>query len=285
MSAAIERGGGLPKHHVRIDLEGLDSESGYIRVSDFIATVARVVSMITRLDRMASADGKPSFYLRVVDLGRDSPAHVTLEEVLLSPEADRRELATSGFLANLASIEAEEVEGIDYDFLRKAGELSKPIGESMKAVSVSANGDKFAVYPEFREHVASKLAPEETVDGFVRGMLEYINIHSDELVFCVYPDIGPKKVTCHFGRELLPEARSGIGRFVEVFGVLKYKAAADFPHEITVQRLEVLPTDEELPRFAELRGAFPDLAQGKPAEEYIRQIRDDADEGQVEVLP
>lgn len=269
----------MPKHHIRIDLEGLDSESGYIRVVDFIATVGRVASMITRLDRMASADGKPSFYLRVVDLGRGSPAHVTLEEVLLSPEADRRELATSGFLANLASIEAEEVEGIDYDFLRKAGELSKPIGESMKTISVSANGGRFAVHPKFREHVARKLAPEETVDGFVRGMLEYINIHTDKPVFCVYPDIGPKKVTCHFGGELLPEARSGIGRFVEVHGVLKYKAAADFPHEITAQSLEVLPTDDELPPFAELRGAFPDLTQGKTAEEYIRQIRDAADEG------
>jgi hypothetical protein len=278
MSPRITGGQGLPKHHIRIDLEGLDAESGHIRISDFLATVKHFAGMLTNLDRLESGDGKLSFYLRVVDLGRDSPAHITLEEVLISPETDRRESVTSDFLKRLTSIEMEETEGLDYDFLRKAGELSKPMGESMKAASVSINGDQFFVDAGFREHVANKLSPEETAEGFIRGMLEYINIHSDRPVFCVYPDIGPKKVTCHFGTDLLSEARSGIGRFVEVRGVLKYKAAARYAHEITAQRIKVLPPDEELPRFAELRGAFPDLTDGVPAEQYIRQIRDAADE-------
>lgn len=278
MSPKMEKGTALLKHHIRIDLEGLDSESGYIRVSDFIKTVERVANFLTRLDRMASADRKLSFSLRVVDLGKGSPGYVTLEEVLISPEVDRRESVTSEFLTKLASIEKEDVEGIDYEFLKKASDLSKPVGQSMKRVSVSANGVSFAVDAGFREHVARKMAPEETADGFVRGMLEFINIHSDKPIFCIYPDIGPEKVTCYFGPDLLPEARIGIGRFVEVRGVLKYKVIADYPHEIKAQHLEILPADEDLPQFIELRGAFPDLTGGQTTEEYIRQFRDVTEE-------
>ena len=58
---------------------------------------------------------------------------------------------------------------------------------------------------------------------------------------------------------------------------MRYKAAAPFPHEIAVEDLETLPEEHELPTFAELRGAVPNLTQGLTSEEYIRQIRDDAD--------
>lgn len=278
MSLKKMEGVNVPYHHIRIDLEGVEPESGYIRVSDFTKTVQRVVNMVTRRDRLAARDRKPSFYLRVVGLGMSSPAYVMLEEVLLDPKVDRREIVTKGYMSELASIETEELTGVDYEFLRKAAELSKPIGESMKSVKVSSNGNTFFVDTGFRDQVARKLAPEEVADGFIRGMLEYINIHGDEPVFNVYPDIGPSKVVCYFRTDVLPKARDGIGRFVEVRGTMKYKAAAAFPHEITVQDIDILPEDDELPGFAELRGAFPGLTRGKTSEEYIRAIRDGADE-------
>lgn len=278
MSPGADKTGAIPEHHIRIDLEGVDPEDGYVDGLGFAKTVERIINILTELDRVEARDRKASFRFRVVDLGRGSPTHVTLEAVLLSPDIDRRKQVVRRLLEKLASIEAEETDGIDYEFLRRAGELSKPVGESLRSVTISVNGDRFSVDARFREHVARKLAPEETADGAIRGMMQYINTHDEaDPVFCIYPDIGPKKVTCHFSADLFPKARSGIGQFVEVRGVLKYKAAAAFPHEIAVQEVDVLPSEDELPEFAALRGAFPDLTHGLTAEEYVRQIRDDAE--------
>lgn len=42
------------------------------------------------------------------------------------------------------------------------------------------------------------LAVEEECEGAIEGMLEQINLHHGANVFYIYPEIGPRKISCHF---------------------------------------------------------------------------------------
>ena len=127
---------------------------------------------------------------------------------------------------------------------------------------------------EFKAKIDLTMAPEDTYAGFVRGALEYINIHGGQKVFRIYPQVGPNKVTCHFPDELKDMAISAVGRFVEVHGIMRYKSVSTFPHQIDVKKLEVLPNEDELPSIFDLRGIAPDLTGSLTSEEFVRSLRD-----------
>jgi len=275
MSAKMEKGTALPKHNICITMEGSDAEGGHIRAGDFARTVERVIRMLSRLDnRAAAGDRKNSFYLRVVDLSHHSPARVVMEQVLVDPKTDRREKVARRFFEAMEAIQAEEtVSMMDYSFLDTATELLTPVGKTMKSLSVSANGIQQLVDQGFRECLAKKLKPEETSYGFIRGMLEYVNIHGKKPVFRIYPDVGPDQLSCRFESSMLTQAREGLGKFVEVRGDLHYKVIAQYPHAIDVREIEIMP-GAGAPDWINARGMFPDLTGDLTTEEYISRVRD-----------
>jgi len=265
----------MPKHSIRVTLEGMDVEKGHVPFSVFVGTLERVASMLRRIDTKSADDNKASFYLRVVGLSHGSPATIDLEQCLVrkAPE-DRREKVARKFIEVMEAIEAE-VDGphFDYDLLEKAEELTAPVGKQLKTLQVSTDGTRYDVDLSFRDRLLKKLAPEEHCIGAVRGMLEYLNIHGKKHAFRIYPDVGPDKVTCVFDDSILEQARTAIGRFVEVRGELKYKVVARFPHEIAVRELMILP-DQGPANLLEARGMFPGLTGDLTTEEYIAQVRE-----------
>ena len=127
---------------------------------------------------------------------------------------------------------------------------------------------------EFKKIMSHALAPEEFSKGFIRGMLEYINIHQGKNVFRIYPDIGPVKISCHFSDKLMDAAITAVGKFVEVKGELKYKAVSQDPHEISVEEIEVMPEENALPSLYDLRGLVPNITGELTTEQFVRKIRD-----------
>jgi hypothetical protein len=130
------------------------------------------------------------------------------------------------------------------------------------------------VTPDFHRTVQKILEAEEVSTGWLRGKLDAINVHGENNVLYLYPDFGPKKVRCTFPAELFGAAKEGIGRFVEAHGVLKYKQAADYPHELTIKRLEVLPNEEELPTLWDLRGAASSVEPNEILDAHVAAIED-----------
>lgn len=118
------------------------------------------------------------------------------------------------------------------------------------------------------------LAVTEECEGSIEGMLEQINIHAGANTFHIYPEIGPRKLTCHFPSRLYDDAVSAVGRKVEVSGTLQYRARAEWPHTIAVKAIEAFPPDAYLPDWEDLRGRAPDAAGGVPSEVFVRELRD-----------
>ena len=90
----------------------------------------------------------------------------------------------------------------------------------------------------------------------------------------IYPEIGPRKLTCYFPAKLYDDAVSAVGRKVEITGTLQYRARADWPHMITVREIEAFPPESELPDWDDLRGRAPDATGGLPSEVFVRELRD-----------
>lgn len=264
----------MPQHRICITLEGPDTEQGHVRATDFVNTLERIASMLRRLDRKISSNGKESFYLRVVDLSHASPTRVVLEQCLLSANVDRRQEVAKRLIAVMEAIEDEEKEvgQMDYEILSQAEELTAPVGKALKTLCISTDDVQYEVGLDFRERLAKRLAPEQASFGSIRGMLEYINIHGEKPVFRIYPDVGPEKITCTFGQAMLAEARAGVGQFVEVRGYLKYKVVAKYPHEIEAREVVVL-SGAGAEALIEARGMFPDLTGDMTTEEYLTVVR------------
>jgi|GEM_PF-1425975 len=275
MTAEIRKGQGLPAHSISITMEGPDTEQGHVPVGVFTSTIQQVAGMLRYLDRQAGGDRRESFYLRVVALSHGSPANVVLEQCLVSPEVDRRDSVAEEFVGVMESIETEEDDReYSYELLNKASELTSPVGKTLRKLTVSTNGTQYDVDLGFRERLAEKLAPEMKSYGAIRGNLEYINIHGRQHVFRIYPVVGPRQVDCEFDDEVLERAKSAVGRFVEVRGVIKYKSVARYPREMKVSELEVLPGGG-VEQLIAARGAFPDLTGDMTTEEHIAHVRSD----------
>lgn len=258
-----------------LKIEGLASEERYIRVSDFIQEVGVFIGTIRRIDLINSSTKQPTFYYRIVDLNYSSPATVIMEALPIDPNIDMRENTIKYFFSILGDIAQGKSDiRIDYVLLENIKRLVTPIGQKIGNTTIITSKNTIILTKEFNTKVDLIMAPEDLFIGAIRGMLEYINIHGDKNVFRIYPDIGPSRVTCNFPQEFKEEAIRSIGKFVEVFGTLKYKAVADYPHEIDVQAIEAFPPEDELPSLDDLLGIAPNATGNLSSEEFVRQLRD-----------
>lgn len=264
----------MAKAQLRLVIEGLPEDNGLVRASGLTNSLNTILNSIKKSDRIVSGR-KSSFYLRISDLSYKSPATVLLEAVPWEAEFDFREPA----LAKTYSAYRYLREGvpskskIEYGLIEDVVELTSQIGTAIKSVMLSFNGNAVVVDSEFKRFMSQVLAPEEFTRGFVRGMLEYINIHQGKNVFRIYPDIGPVKISCHFPDKIVREAIAAVGKYIEVRGELKYKAVSQDPYGIAVEEIEILPGDDTLPPLLSLRGLMPNITGSLTTEQFVRKIR------------
>ena len=107
--------------------------------------------------------------------------------------------------------------------------------------------------------------------GSVKGKLESINIHNKQVIG-IYPSAGPNVVECNISKAMIQEAGKAIDHFVIVTGKKYYKSREVFPHRIDVTKIDIL--DENYLTWGRLRGTTPGITEGRPSEEYIRELRD-----------
>jgi hypothetical protein len=265
----------MNKKELKIVLEGMPEDKGFVRVNAFISSLNAIINNISRTDKTVSESKASSFFLRITDLSYKSPATVIVEAVPNNPDIDLRDKAINKFYFPYETIqEGRPFDKVEYGLIEDMVEITKPIGKYINSITITTDGHTLNLTSEFKAKVDLLLAPEEHFSGFIRGMLEYINIHHSKNVFRIYPDIGPAKIACHFPIDLTKKAIEGVGKYVEVKGELKFKAISKYPHEIIVEEIEIFPPEEELPSLHDLRGIAPDLTGSLSSEQFVRKIRD-----------
>jgi hypothetical protein len=282
MSADIIERDKMPSNLVTLTLEGKEEEKGYLRVLDLADEIHHFASALESMDCAMSAERTHSLYLRVIGLRQESPAVIEMEVCTLVPEVDRRAETIDAFIAAMASLQAGgSGKPLNREFVKRLRDFAKPIGDSIKTVKISANGSALGITPDLYvaidQMVSEERPKEEVYRGFIRGVLEYLNIHGTTRTLKVYPDIGPSTVTCHFPDALIDDAVRGIKRYVEIRGMIHLSDTDEFPHAVDVEEIEVFPKEDDLPGFDDLLGIAPDLTGEKLSEEFVRDVRD-ADE-------
>jgi hypothetical protein len=168
----------------------------------------------------------------------------------------------------------ENLTGFDADLLESVRALTSLVGKAVKSTTLIFAGIALDLTSQIGARVDAALAVADECEGSVEGMREQINVHRGANTFHIYPDVGARKVTCHFSPRLYEDAISAVGRRVEVFGTLSYRAAAPFPHQVAVSGIEVFPPESELPDWEDLRGRAPDATDALPSEAFVRELRD-----------
>jgi hypothetical protein len=258
---------------ITLVLEGLPEEEGRIRLSTFVGELQNLSAALTKVSREAGDDGKPATVFDVAELSYNSPLRV-----VLTPKPGNEHLAAAVLARFETVVEAVTTEtnldSYDADLLEDMRKLAKPVGNSLKYATLIVNDNQFELTDTVTQRVEKALAVDEECIGFIEGHLEQINIHEGANTFHIYPEVGPRKVSCHFPHALLDDAIFAVGRRVEVTGTLRYRHGAPFPYSIAVAGIEAFPPDAELPTWEDLRGRAPDATGALSSEAFIRELRD-----------
>ena len=235
----------------------------------------RASALSSRSSIVSSNEGRAGSMFQIAGLSYSSPAQVVLEPKQLSaqPYTGSVIVARLGLLAHALASD-ESLTGFDPDLLESVRALARLGGRAVKSTTLIFAGISLDLTPEIGARVDAALVVADECDGSIEGMLEQINVHRGANTFHIYPDVGARKVTCHFPSRLYEEAVAAVGRRIEVFGTLSYRAAAPFPHQIAVSGIEVFPPQSELPDWGDLRGRAPEATGALSSEAFVRDFRD-----------
>lgn len=259
---------------ITLIIEGLPEDEGQVRLGAFMSQLQNLSATITKLDREAN-EGKPATQYRIAELSYKSPVRVVIEPHTLPKQPYKGHAIIESLSRVTHALEnGDDLSGVDADLLEDIRGLAKPIGKSVANVTLLFNGNRFDITPKVASKVDTALAVDEECEGSIEGMLEQINLHHGANVFNIYPEVGPRKVSCHFPSKLFDEAVSAVGRRVEVFGTLHYRSGATYPHQIAVSHIEPFPPESELPDWDDVRGMAPGATGDLSSEAFVRELRD-----------
>lgn len=260
------------ENRITLILEGVPEAEGRIRFNTFLHELQSLSSALGRISR-DTADDKPSTIFQIEELSYNSPMRVVVAPAPGHEQVALQVLQRFDAVAD-AVTSGGNLDSFDADLLSDMRGLAKPIGKQLKYATLLINDKQFEFTDAVTRRVDLALSIDDECIGFIDGLLEQINIHGGANTFHIYPDIGARKVACHFSDSLLDDAIYAVGRRVEVSGTLKYRHGAAFPNEIAVTAINPFPAEEDLPTWDDLRGRAPDATGRLMSEAYVRELRD-----------
>lgn len=259
---------------IALIIEGLPEDDGRVRFNVFMSQLQNLNATISKLDRETN-NGKQASYFQIVELSYSSPVRVVVEPQALPEQPYVGHLVVEKLDHIASALETgSDLSGLDADLLEDIRNLARPIGKHVKSAALLFNETTLNLTEKIAGNIESALAIEEECDGAIDGMLEQINVHLGANIFHIFPELGPKKITCHFPGRLYDDAVAAVGKRVEVSGTLRYRAGSNFPHQVTVTEIDVFPPESELPDWEDLRGLAPDATGELSSEAFVRELRD-----------
>ncbi len=256
---------------ITLILEGIPEAEGRIRLVTFLSELQNLSAALGRISR-ESSDEKATAVFNVEELSYNSPLRIVVApnpgyEQVAALVLQRFE-SVAGAITTGASLDS-----YDADLLGDLRALAKPVGTQLKYATLLVNNSQFELTDAMTRRVDAALEVDEECIGFIEGRLEQINIHERANTFHIYPDVGPRKVSCHFPSALLDDAIFAVGKQVEISGTLKYRHGANFPHTIAVTAIDSFPAEDELPTWDDLRGRAPNATGMLSSEAFVRELR------------
>jgi hypothetical protein len=253
-------------------------DSEHVSLDDFVAQLDALRTALERTDAALNG-GQQTIEWEVTGLSHSSPATIELRArprrrpTMPKVPADEVIRAFGGTVRSLNESQPPASQ-LDYSAVNSYRSLGGPVSAGRVTAVISTPYETVSISPAV-EATATKVLDEDVVtDGSYKGLLEFLNIHGRKNEFRIYPPAGPNYVTCEFDQTQLDSAKRAVGHSVRVHGKVVYKARTAFPYRIEVTRIQVLPSDNELPSLMSLRGVAPEATGSLSSEDFVRSLRD-----------
>lgn len=257
----------------KITLKG-DEANDSLRLGDLIAQLDALKQVLNHIDKRVSGRKSPGLYYKIIALSMNSPATIEVEAVA-KPETPNY---GSAVIKRLGDDLSDVINGVrpqqaDIELLESYKFLAKPLKGHVLQFVFSSDTNNIDIPRSLDTKVDEILGPDQIEWGAIVGSLDTIDIHNNKNTFKVYPLVGALGIKCHFSKEMLPTAISGINHFVELSGELYYKKAEKYAHFMEVKNIKILPEKSDAPSLSSLRGMAKDNFVGISSTEYIEKIR------------
>jgi hypothetical protein len=252
-------------------LEGADEDGGAVMLNDlraFIKTLSDCLQIVEKREL-----GTTGLRHRIADM-KVSSAYMKLvpapKKKTRAPEAGR--VVYEKFEETVSDLEAGRP--VDAKFRKE------DLKEFRKLAQLTLGGKKkvqvagVQLSTQFVANIDKLLGSVIKSKGTVKGRVEKLNVH-DRHEFTLYPPIGDCSIVCTFKEHLFGQVQSAIKQNVTVTGTLSFRPDSPYPEMVQVDFIDIHPSDDALPKLADLRGLMPDATNGKPVVEFLRAIRDE----------
>jgi hypothetical protein len=255
-------------------LVGRPEDKGLVRARAFVQFLEDALETLANLERRGIPNSRPAVDYRIVELGISS-AVVALEPIPPSNDPARAAAITKTFTIAIDAAHKGQLDRLRLDPESRSAleRLVRPSRTSgIASVEIRAGRKQFKFTTAPKPELKLYPPPETSAVGSFTGYLDAVNVHADP-VFYLYPVVGPLRITCVFAPTMIEEVRQSLRRYCTVYGLTEYVEGTPFPYRIVVERIAAHPA-KPTTSILDLYGIAPDLTRGKPAEVYIRAIRD-----------
>ncbi len=266
--------------HIELIIEPSGGEAAKVEAGDFVQQLDALLQSIKCVaDAMDGSNAGRNVIYRLKTLSTNSPAFADIAPELVLG-ADQVDYGRWFFLFDdaLKAIQRGAKELPSYitnkciDALKA---LTRAIGSSVHRSRITIDDRETVVVDyQFKTNLfALKIGDRIERGSFIKGMVERMNIHSDNRTFTVYPFIGPESITCKFPAELKTQAMESFGGYARIHGDFHYHWQEKWPFEIHVKSIELLDLPAEIPRWDQLCGALPGATGDMSAEAFVEELR------------
>jgi len=264
-------------HHIRImannsvevKLIGSDEDGGFVALDDFTAFCRSLMKCLKRSDDIVRPEGERLRY-RITRMYSNSAA-LTIEPIRPVGGNNDHRAIVQFFKDTVSRLQHGKTPDrrLTFDDLEAFCELVTPIQKHSKEVWISGT----RLTTEYVAHIEGILGNAIPSHGRVSGRLERVNIHGKN-EFIHFPPAGGR-ITCAFENRMFDDVRRGLRGMVTVEGTLYFQPDKPFPDRVRVDKMEIHPPDDKLPKLKDLKGLAKKCTGKLSAVEFVRALRDE----------
>jgi hypothetical protein len=270
--------------NIALALVGPESERGLIRLNDLLSELTALRETLECIDR--ELNGKSTLYYRVVNLSHKgtlsrsrTPSTVVIEPVLKPAMKGPRTKNRYGhypakihhaFFQTINHINEEKPFRVSEPVIDAISSLLDGLGTEFVRGQIRNGKFKFSLDEELKGRVENLMRPEYRSFGSIEGQLLALNVARGNR-FYIYPEVGPRSLSCKFPDHLFDEAKKLLRRNVRVYGTKLYRENTGFPFRVVdVESIELAEPSKPFPEFRPTQIEV----EGPTADELVRESRE-----------
>jgi hypothetical protein len=259
------------------ELGSADDPDAFVDGVGFAEALAAHIKALRQTAEYIAEDERVLVRYELVDLKRNSPPSATLRGVVWHGDAAILEQAEQTFAGIVSSVETNAaIPNVDYPLLRalqNLGDLNRKYNLRSRFISARLSAPITATR-RVGDRLDIVLQAEPRMNGSVEGYLRYLNFHRRATMrIFPEPELNLPYVTCRFPKQLEDAAAAAARHYVVVYGEVRYRPGARYPHHITASRLEVLDRAADFPPYAQTVGLAREFTAGKSTEDIVSEAR------------